>query len=747
VTQPNIELVSSNTAATAATAAAPVLPVETGHTVQFYENEDFLAAAVADYLAEGLQRGEHAVVIATEEHRTAFSRRLGVKGIDVQAAVRHGQLTLLDAAETLRMFMVGGRADRKRFREVIEAVLENCYRRDRMAGIRLFGEMVDILWREGNTDGAIRLEELWNEVGEAHSFNLLCAYSIGNFYKAADTEKFREVCAQHSRVLPAHRHTEADELKHATELRELEERTRTLETEIVYRTAIERRFREALLSAQRADEALRINERELTDFFENAPLALNWIGPDGIVLRANQAELDLLGYARDEYIGHHISAFHVDADAIELLLARLATGEIVRSFEARLKCRDGSTKDVLIDANVRWGASGEFAHTRCFTRDITERNRSDELQARLAAIVSSSDDAIIGKTLDGVITSWNRGAELIFGYTPAEAIGRHISLIIPKERLGEEDMVLSRLRRGEKIDHFETVRRRKDGREINISLTVSPIMDSKGRVIGASKVARDVTESVRTRKALEKALQDAVEARAAADAANRAKAEFLAAMSHELRTPLNAISGYVQLLMMGVHGPITHAQEEALRRTEKSQQHLLSLINDVLNFAKVEAGKVNYDVEDVILGDVVVEVWQMIEPQFTAKQLRYQATVDTRTVVRADQEKLRQILLNLLSNAAKFTPAGGQVTLYTRPKESGKGVAVVVSDTGPGIPADKRETVFDPFVQVHRGLSERLGGVGLGLAISRDLARGMGGDLTLDESAVGARFVLSLQSR
>jgi signal transduction histidine kinase len=160
----------------------------------------------------------------------------------------------------------------------------------------------------------------------------------------------------------------------------------------------------------------------------------------------------------------------------------------------------------------------------------------------------------------------------------------------------------------------------------------------------------------------------------------------------------------------------------------------------------VEAGKVNYDVEDLLLADVIPEVGQMMEPQFAAKDLRYQASIDTRTVVRADAEKLRQILLNLLSNAAKFTPSGGQVTLQIRSRK-GRLTDIVVADTGPGIPADKRDKVFDPFVQVHRDLSNRLGGVGLGLAISRDLARGMGGDLSLEDSDVGARFVLSLPSR
>jgi PAS domain S-box-containing protein len=745
VTQPNIEPISSEP--TQAEAVAPLQAIG-GHIVQFYENEEFLSAAVSDFLAEGLERGESVAVIATEEHRAAFVRRLGAKGIDVPKALRVGQFTMLDAAETLRMFMVGDKPDGRRFREVIGAVLDSCRRRDRLAPVRFFGEMVDQLWKQGNTDGAIQLEDLWNELNATNSFTLLCAYAMGNFLKEIDAKKYRHVCGQHTKVIPSPGR-EIEDVKAALGVSELEERARSLESEVAFRTEMERRFREALKAAQRAEEQLRINERELTDFFENAPLALNWVGPDGVILRTNQAELSLLGYTREEYVGHKVTEFHVDADAIRSVFDRLSRGETVRSFESQMKCKDGSTKDVTIDANVRWGSNGEFAHTRCFTRDVTDGNRTAELRARLAAIVSSSDDAIVSKTLDGIIKSWNSGAERIFGYTADEAVEKHISLIIPKERLSEEDYVIGRLRRGEKIDHFETVRCGKDGREIDISLTVSPVIDAYGKVIGASKVARDITEAVRSRRELEAALSEAVEAKKSADAANRAKAEFLAAMSHELRTPLNAISGYVQLMLMGVHGPVNTAQQDALQRVEKSQAHLLSLINDVLNFAKVEAGKVNYDVEDVVLADAIAEVGQMMEPQFASKQQRYQASIDTRTVVRADQEKLRQILLNLLSNAAKFTPAGGQIILQTRSKK-GRGshrIEVVVSDTGPGIPEDKRDKVFDPFVQVHRGLSDRMGGVGLGLAISRDLARGMGGDLGLEDASVGARFVLTLPSR
>jgi PAS domain S-box-containing protein len=245
-----------------------------------------------------------------------------------------------------------------------------------------------------------------------------------------------------------------------------------------------------------AEEALRRSEQELSDFFDNATMAMHWVGSDGIILRANQAELDMLGYGRDEYVGRHITEFHVDRPVIDDILTCLTRGEPVRERPARLRCRDGSIRDVLIDSSARF-ENGRFIHTRCFTRDVTERKRVDQDLGKLAAIVETSDDAIIGKDLNGVITSWNLGAERMFGYTAQEVIGRPVTILIPPDRIDEEPTILRRIREGLRIEHYETERRRKDGALIHISLGVSPILDGTGKIIGASKIARDITERKR----------------------------------------------------------------------------------------------------------------------------------------------------------------------------------------------------------------------------------------------------------
>ena len=237
---------------------------------------------------------------------------------------------------------------------------------------------------------------------------------------------------------------------------------------------------------------------------------------------------------------------------------------------------------------------------------------------------------------------------------------------------------------------------------------------------------------------------DLLHARAEAEAANRAKSEFLAVMSHELRTPLNAIDGYAELLEIGVHGPLTEAQREDLDRIRRSERHLLGLINDVLNYTRIEAGAVRYDLEDVLIEEVLASCDALIAPQRRLKDLQCNFTgCQAGLRVRADAEKLQQIILNLLTNAIKFTQPGGSITISC--SRQGSHVHIAVADTGRGIPPEQVERVFEPFVQVDSRLTRVSEGVGLGLAISRDLARGMAGDLrVVSKLGVGSTFTLTL---
>jgi signal transduction histidine kinase len=257
--------------------------------------------------------------------------------------------------------------------------------------------------------------------------------------------------------------------------------------------------------------------------------------------------------------------------------------------------------------------------------------------------------------------------------------------------------------------------------------------------------ARELAQELAlTNEELRAVISEARKAWAAADAANRSKAEFLAVMSHELRTPLNSIGGYVDLLEMELRGPLTDAQKADLARIRRSQEHLLAIITDILNFTRLEATEVRFEIIDLPLRALIADLDAVVSSLARAKSLHYECEFPTSNVsTRTDPDKLRQVMINLLSNAVKFTPEGGRIRVYSTVNE--KTVSIHVRDTGPGIPADKREAVFEPFVQLDRGLTRTNDGTGLGLAISRGLARGMGADVTLEsEVGVGSTFTLTL---
>lgn len=249
---------------------------------------------------------------------------------------------------------------------------------------------------------------------------------------------------------------------------------------------------------------------DLEDFFEHATVGLSWLGADGTILRANPAELDLVGYARDQYVGRNMRQFHVDPAIAEDVLRRLRAGETVLNVEARLRHRDGSIRHVLLSANALL-EGGQFVHARCVTRDVTELKRAEHAVAYFKAMVESADDSIVSKTLDGVITTWNEAATRLYGYTADEAVGKPITLLVPPDHRDELTGVFESLRRGERIEHYETTRVRKDGTRVDVSISISPILDAQGRPVGATTITRDITYRRQAeRQLLRGALHDAL---------------------------------------------------------------------------------------------------------------------------------------------------------------------------------------------------------------------------------------------
>jgi PAS domain S-box-containing protein len=646
--------------------------------------------------------------------------------------------------------------------------------------------------------------------------------------------------------------------------------------------------REASLQPGDARLSSSHNDETFRDLFEQAAVGLHLVGPDGTILHANRTELERLGYERDEYIGHHIAEFHADAAVITELLSRLARGQAVHDYEARMRAKDGSLKHVLITSNVRRGPNGELLHTCWFTRDldrrlidarfeilarvapvglfrtdargdcvyvnerwseitgltaeqargagwaatlhpddrarvfdewyrateaggefvaeyrclqptgevrwvvaralpessdgivrgyvgsvadVTDRKQAElkrerllqqeraareeaehlarakddflEERGRLAAIIDTSDDAIVSKSLEGVIKSWNRGAERIFGWTAAEAIGRHITLIIPSERHAEEDDVIGRIRRGELVDHFETIRVAKDGRLVNISLTVSPIKDPSGRIIGASKIARDVTERRRLEDERDQLLVRERQAREEAEASNRTKDQLLAIVSHELRTPLNSILGYARMLRRGDLDEA--AQPHALDVIIRSAAAQSRLVEDLLDLSRIVSGRMALTFEKCSLAALVDEALDAVRPAAHTKGITVSTVFDPDAgEIFCAPDRLRQVVWNLAMNAIKFTPAGGRIEVAVRHADGD--VRIIVADNGVGISAGVLPYIFEPFRQEDSSTTRAHGGLGLGLALVKHIVELHGGRVQADSpgKGAGATFTVSL---
>jgi PAS domain S-box-containing protein len=353
--------------------------------------------------------------------------------------------------------------------------------------------------------------------------------------------------------------------------------------------------------------------------------------------------------------------------------------------------------------------------------DITERKQAELARARLAAIIESSDDAIVSKQLTGHITSWNEGATRLFGYEAHEMIGQHISRIIPPELLHEEEQIISRLRQGLRIEHYETERVGKDGRRIPISLSVSPIRDTRGSIVGASKIARDNSERKRSEEALrereDQLRQVAVEraqlleaermARSEAERLSHVKDEFLATLSHELRTPLNAIQGWATLLRR--HELSSADRERGLETIERNVRAQTQIVNDLLDMSRIVSGKIHLEMQPVDLATLIAAAIDVVRPSTEAKRIAIHTMLDPRVgVVRADPDRLQQVLWNILTNAVKFTPADGEIAV--RLEKTDAHVEISVRDSGIGIPQEFVPYVFDRFRQADPSVARRHGG-------------------------------------
>ena len=475
------------------------------------------------------------------------------------------------------------------------------------------------------------------------------------------------------------------------------------------------------------------------DMLKRLPVAIYTCDADGYITWYNEAAVKLWG--RQPVIGEDMwcgSWKIIDQDGLYTSLDTCPMARVLKerifidAEEIIVERPDGIRRHVLAHPQPTFSSSGVFSGAINTLVDITDQKGSEENQARLAAIVESSDDAIISKRLDGHITSWNSAAERMFGYTQAEAIGKHITMLIPPSRMQEENTIIQNIIRGNKVDHFETIRITKYGKEIPISLTVSPIKDNRGVIIGASKIARDITVQMEAKRKLQlynNQLQKI----------NSYKDEFIGMASHELKTPLTSVNLYLQMLERSI---ADEKNKKFVSQSVNQINKLNTLISDLLDVAKIQSGKLMLRPSDFDLPDLIGEVAQIIQDTTDSHRLIIESEDLEKRIISADRHRIEQVLINLLTNAVKYSPKSRKVILKVSVKN--ERFRVAVTDFGIGVPEEQQERIFSRFYRIEES-GPSFSGLGIGLYISSEIINRHGGEIWVEsQPGVGSTFIFEL---
>jgi PAS domain S-box-containing protein len=502
---------------------------------------------------------------------------------------------------------------------------------------------------------------------------------------------------------------------------------------------------------KKSEFALSENEERFRTLVANIPGVVFRcaIDADWTMEFLSDAVEELVGYPASDFIANakrtFASVIHPDdREALEQLVNDSIAAGTPYTTHYRVIHRKGDVRHVVERGKAIAGADGT-ARLDGAIFDLTESRRVDDERLKLAAIVESSDDAITATDQNGILTSWNQGAERLFGYKAEEMIGQTSSILIPE---GENPDQLARIASVVELGEgrFEATRRRKDGTLVEISATVSAVRNAAGEVVSIAGIAQDITDRKRVEQEREEFTRQLEVRNERLLELDRLKDEFVALVSHELRTPLTSIRGYLELVLDGEAGPVTDDQRQFLGVVERNANRLLDLVGDLLFLAQIEAGKLSLEFGAVDLGAVAAESVETARPLAEEKGITLTLATSPVPLLTGDRARLSQLLDNLVSNAVKFTPEGGRVDVRA---SSSRGKAILeVRDTGIGIAAEEQEHVFERFFRTTRATEQAIQGTGLGLAISKAIVRAHGGAITLaSNDGEGATFKVTIPIR
>ena len=680
----------------------PVLPgnsAQDAHTAHFYLDDNELVGGVGRRLAAALEAGGAAMILARLGHRKAIEEQLASWGLNLKQAALEGRWAAVDAEAGLAEFMEEGWPDARRFFAFVGSWMDRLgvsrvETGDVGGPVALFGEMVAVLWEDGKPEAAIRLEELWNEMAQTRHFQLSCGWPLRFFARDEEGAALDRVCAEHNRLVPGQGYEDMDETEQHRNIVAWQQKAQALEEE-------KQRAREA-------QQALEVHENQLREFLENAVVGMQWLTRDGTILWANRAQLGMLGYEAGRYIGHNFGEFVEQPAPLEEMLERLRAGANQRGCELQVRGNDGALHWLRVDASA-WMREGKFEHARCFVMDITEKKEAEEAQMKLGAIVESSNDAIVSKDLRGIVTSWNAAAERILGYTAEEMIGRPITTVIPPELHKDEVEILRKIQAGERIEHFETVRVTKSGELIDVSLTISPVRDRDGKIVGAAKILRDVT----TQKKLEAALRTTERLASVG--------RMAATVAHEINNPLEAV---MNLMYLACRDPELPEQARmCLATADEELKRVSHIARQTLGFYRDTAAP-----GWIAVREAVEEMLAIYERRMRYKQIELRKCIDPGLRLYALEGAFKQVVANLISNAIDASPEGGALEIRAWQSRHGvtgaPGIHLVVADEGPGIAEPIRQKIFAPFFTTKKDV-----GTGLGLWIVKSLLLKAGGSI------------------